>query len=513
MSAVPGDRGNIPSVPSPLSPGNSSVKQTTSHSLSDSHVSDPESQKVKKGEATQLEVVTTVLMQQRLALASSSANTLPSPRDLERQDEEARRTYLTAHTQSHLDGQVVSTQEEIVFSPTTFTLEPVLLREIHHVLSKSFDMDKTPIKAITLVSEPERRNKILRIELKNTQKSVIFKESNPMTEQGKIPTDEEIRESYDRFARDWAGLEFANGLQGEHQLCPQCYGGSEKHRFLLLEDLGKQQVTLVDHLLKGKAPAAADSLGRYMTCLGRFHAAGHVKLDNYLEILHRINPQAPNIEMQERTETTLNDLRSALKILNLSSNEGLEEEAKKVVKSIYDPKGPFTTMGHGDPCPDNVFDYPDKLLLIDFEWASVESSLFDATYPRMNMPSGWCAGQFPEELLDKTEAIYREEMKKRIPAAADDRTYSEAYVHACAMHVLRSDMRIIQAFNEKDDTWGIAQVRSRTLSHLATFIKIAEKYDTLPSLRDTAKTILETLKRQWEGSKPLDLYPAFTQNT
>jgi hypothetical protein len=104
--------------------------------------------------------------------------------------------------------------------------------------------------------------------------------------------------------------------------------------------------------------------------------------------------------------------------------------------TAVNPTGPFVALTHGDPCPDNVFDYPDRLLLIDFEWASVGSALLDATYPRMNMPSGWCAGQFPENVLDVAESIYRDAIKQLIPEARDDKIYFEAYAGACAVYIL-----------------------------------------------------------------------------
>ncbi len=51
-----------------------------------------------------------------------------------------------------------------------------------------------------------------------------------------------------RFARDWAGLEFLSSLEGEHPITPQFYGGSINHRFILIEDLGENHVSLVDSL-------------------------------------------------------------------------------------------------------------------------------------------------------------------------------------------------------------------------------------------------------------------------
>lgn len=445
-----------------------------------------------------------------------------SAEDLQKQDDAAGRRYLATYKALHLGGKetpesrlihsaLLPVQKAIIFSPPTLNLELPLFEEIQHVLSRDFDLSRTPISSITLVSEPERRNRILRIELKNSENRVIFKESHPMREEGKTPNDEDMKASYDRFARDWAGLEFAGGLVKTNPLCPQCYGGSEEYRFILQQDLGKDQVTLANHLLEGEVSAAKGSLERYMTSLGRFHAAGHAKVGQYLEILHKINPEAPEISIEKSIEMSLGNLRAVLTLLNLPHPRGLEEEVRTVITSTSNPTGPFVTLIHGDPCPDNVFDYPDRLLLIDFEWASVGSALLDAAYPRMNMPSGWCAGQFPENLLDAAESIYRDEMEKLIPEAKDDKIYFEAYAEACAAHILNQSMCFIPRVFEKDDAWGIASVRSRVLSHLKTFINIAEKRETLPTLKSLATEIVALLERKWAESKPLDLYPAFTK--
>ena len=456
---------------------------------------------------------------------ATSASKLGGVEDLQRQDDAAGRKYLATYKALHLGGEetpesrlvrsaLLPVQETIIFSLPTLNLELPLFEEIQHVLSRDFDLSRTPITSIALVSEPERRNRILRIELKNTKNHVIFKESHPVWEEGKTPNDEDMKASYDRFSRDWAGLEFASGLERTNPLCPQCYGGSEEYRFILQQDLGKDQVTLANHLLEGEASTAKGSLERYMTSLGRFHAAGHAKVAQYLKILHKINPEAPEISIKKSIEMTLDNLKTVLTLLNLPHSKGLDEEVRAVIESTSNSKGPFVTVTHGDPCPDNVFDYPDKLLLIDFEWASIGSALLDATYPRMNMPSGWCAGQFPENLLNAAESTYRDEMIKLIPEAKDDKTYFEAYAQACAMHILnRSITSFIPWVFEKDDTWGIASVRSRVLSHLKTFINIAEKHETLPALKSLATEIVALLERKWGESKPLDLYPAFTKKT
>lgn len=144
--------------------------------------------------------------------------------------------------------------------------------------------------------------------------------------------------------------------------------------------------------------------------------------------------------MHEFSQSAINKLKDVLEKLGLSCSRLLEEEIKTVAESTLNPAGPFAAVIHGDPCTDNTFDYADRLVLIDFESAFVESALLDATYPRMCMPSGIFAGKFPEKMLEEAEATYREELKTLIPEAANDKLYFQAYAHACIMNFLKLDL-------------------------------------------------------------------------
>jgi len=143
---------------------------------------------------------------------ATSASRLGRAEDLQRQDDGAGRRYLATYKALHLGGKetpesrlvrstLLPVQKTIIFSPPTLNLELPLFEEIQHVLSRDFDLSRTPISSIALVSEPERRNRILRIELKNSESRVIFKESHPIKEEGKTPNDEDMKDSYDRFSQ------------------------------------------------------------------------------------------------------------------------------------------------------------------------------------------------------------------------------------------------------------------------------------------------------------------------
>ncbi|MBP6951637.1 MAG: phosphotransferase [Alphaproteobacteria bacterium] len=404
----------------------------------------------------------------------------------------------------------------------TVLIDPLILQEGIDILSEKF---KKPlkIKSVVQLSELERRNSLLRIYLQNPEKrmpnSLIFKQTC-------VEPSETEKDAFARFVRDWAGLEFLSQVKAKKLLAPRFYGGSIKYRFVLLEDLGEQHISLVDSLTGDNEPQAKAALHRFMKCLGQFHATGYGKTEAYFEILKKLTSEASS--WQEDLKIIFDDpfpkLKSVLKTFGISPSESLWAEINMVLKASLEP-GPFTTFIHGDNCPDNVFDNPGKneLLLIDFEWGSVRSALLDGTYLRMSMPTCWCSKAIPENLISSLEATYRAELMKKIPAANDDETYHTAYTQACAFWMLTIFVEIEKVMDEdrlynsgpvpEKGVWKAEENsgRPRTLSRLQAFINVSKKYDKLPHLKSIATQVLRELKTRWPDAKPLDLYPTFHQ--
>ncbi|HAT4455343.1 TPA: hypothetical protein I9276_000308 [Legionella pneumophila] len=120
---------------------------------------------------------------------------------------------------------------------------PNLIDKAKQLLSEHFNT-KIEIDFVAFLSDPERRNIVLRLGLmhysKTIPKTVILKQS--------LPEKENDQEAYARFARDWAGLEFASKIPQRTHYTPLFYGGEKEHRFILIEDLGVRHVSLVDSL-------------------------------------------------------------------------------------------------------------------------------------------------------------------------------------------------------------------------------------------------------------------------
>ncbi|MCW8410361.1 GNAT family N-acetyltransferase [Legionella sp. PATHC035] len=402
------------------------------------------------------------------------------------------------------------------------TINPVILQKVTQMLQHFF-MAEIEIDSLQFLSEPDRRNIVLRIMLNSNlstiPKSIIFKQSLPE----KSATDDQ--DAYARFARDWAGLEFANQIHQNMHNVPHFYGGDKEHRFILIEDLGKRHISLVDTLTLPYRDRAILALRRFMKALGSFHAAGFAKTARYEAILSQIHGSAEthHEELDFTRTDLLEKLRTTTKNLNLTLTTECINESTSLIESLLKP-GPFTVLTHGDICPDNVFDHEETgdLQLIDFEWAFVRNALLDGTYLRMSMPTCWCAQAIPEDVISPLEIIYREELKRTIPAASDELAYAKAYTEACGFWLLQQTLPFLNSTLEKDrvgpsgptpenSLWNAEEnwVRPRVVSRLHAFIHVASRNNLLPHLRQMAESILFEIKKHWTGAKPLEFYAAF----
>lgn len=446
--------------------------------------------------------------------------------------------FLTNFSAAVVDPQVLNINaigcyEKSGFMKTSFSedpnylvmvkrlINPEVLREAKSLLQTRFATELN-IESIDFLSEPERRNIVLRITLESTKKgvpeSIILKQSLP--EQ----SDADDKEAYARFARDWAGLEFLSSIPQPAHNVPKFYDASKQNRFILIEDLGQQHVSLVDSLTVPNQKKAIAALTRFMKALGGFHATTFGHTEHYEKILRRIHANAETVE--EELDFTLKDLlpklESANKQLNLPVTQALIDEAIDIITTMLSPS-PFTVLTHGDICPDNVFDHDGQdLQLIDFEWNFVRNALLDGTYLRMSMPTCWCAKAIPVDIVESLEIIYREELKRTIPAANDDLAYNITYTKACGFWVLQQTLPFLEGILLQDrigasgpvpegSLWKAEgnTVRPRFLSRLQSFVDVASKYEMLPHMREMARNILIAVKKQWTDTKPLEFYPAW----
>lgn len=436
---------------------------------------------------------------------------------------------------SHKSIVSMLSQEKEAVVTLSREIPPQIRLKTLDILRNQFKADDINIVNVVYLSEPERRNVLMRIYLSSgselVPKSLILKQVLPQAQD----TDDQQADA--RFARDWAGLEFTSRISKNTSVhtTPIFYGSDVTDRFILIEDLGQQHVSLVDSLTGPNKDNAVRALERYMKTLGEFHATSFGQTNEYTEVLETINKNATSSEQDliSTADYLLPKLDSAIHALDLTDSKALDEEIKRVLESMFNP-GPFTVLTHGDIAPDNVFDGDKGLQLIDFEWCAPRNALLDGSYLRMSIPTGWCAKEIPDDTLKPLEAIYRAALKEKIPAASDDLAYSTAYTYACAFHVLHQ-MANVESILEQDVIWDSGPVpvdslwepesnsiRSRFLSRLQAFLAVATEHDQLypnspsilPKLRNIAHDMLIKVKQLWPvETKPLDFFPAFKQES
>ena len=393
-----------------------------------------------------------------------------------------------------------------------------ILKQATIMLNTYFGTD-IKIDGAAFISEPERRNILLRLTLTSKTSAhpshVILKQhvaqKNPQGDQ----------EAFNRFARDWSAHKFLEELSKSDPLVPKFYGGSVEHRFILLEDLGPEHLSLVDALTGTKPEEAKAALRRYTTQMAILHGLAYQNLEKYNLIFSKF--KCTSLVEDNSYDDAIREIVPVLHNLGIILNSDIKKEIKQVLKIIKQPSE-FMTLIHGDLCPDNVFDDPEqnKLRIIDFEWSSLSNALLDGVYIRMNMPTCWCAKAFPLDLIDELEILYRTELAKNMPAAHDDLLYFESYSAACAYWMLWN-VTIIKELWDKDSDLSDPKYlnlhknwrpeyqlrRPRVLSRIGAFIEISQKHDNLPHLREMAILVLHQLQRIWPDVEPMGRYRAF----
>ena len=363
---------------------------------------------------------------------------------------------------------------------------------------------------VECISEEDRRNRLLRVGVENPPvglpasliiKQVVAQAYNP---------DQINSEDTQRFFRDWAGAEFLSSLPGDPAHGPRFYGGDRQLGFIILEDLGAEQRSLVEPLLEGNAASAEAALIRYMTRLGKLHADTIGKAAEFQTLLQQANPAwVGEPVMQGEPPLGIPHFTEILTEFGLPVEAGLLNELEGMYERVEQP-GAFSTFLHTDLCPDNMFFIGDDVRLFDFEGARFGHALIDATYARILFPTCWCCNRVPQPVVVKVEAAYRAELIRGCPAAADDRLFTQALGDVCGFAMLEW-LRWLQLVPtaQEDHQWGLASLRTRVLARLEAFINTATEFDLLPHLCQVAEQLLATLQTRWPEVEPMPYYPAF----
>jgi hypothetical protein len=174
--------------------------------------------------------------------------------------------------------------------------------------------------------------------------------------------------------------------------------------------------------------------------------------------------------------------------------------------------GPFLAYTHGDPCPDNWRDIQGTLRLFDFEVGRFRHALLDGAYGRIHFPTCWCVNRFPPEIPEAMEQVYRVELARGCPAAAEDDLFYPALVEMCAFWLLVTCMgrKPLGELMDWDGQWGISSLRQRVLVRGEIFTGLAARFRHLEPLGEAVATLVALLRSRWPAeADAMPLYPAF----
>ncbi len=311
-----------------------------------------------------------------------------------------------------------------------------------------------------------------------------------------------------RLFSEWASLEFLSQLDTDTPLAPRFYGGNRDVGLIVMEDLGHGS-SLVQPLTGDKRPDAIEALEIFFRSLGRLNAqtCGHQAL--YQEIRSRLGASEPlsrpSLRAEQHKLETL--LKAVCDRVDVPLDAGAHADITRVAMLDVKPE-PFLAFSQSDTCPDNCIRQDGWVRFIDFEWGWFRNALSDGARARSNFASCWCVNRLPDDVIRHCEAIYRAELVKGCPAAADDALFNKALVMACAYWTLYA-LEFYRALWSENLQWGISTERQRVITRFDLLAQTTEEFGFLHSLGRMSHTLAGKLRALWPDVEPMPLYPPF----
>jgi hypothetical protein len=305
------------------------------------------------------------------------------------------------------------------------------------------------------------------------------------------------------LVKEWVACAFLASRAPSRGHGAALLAGDVTNGIMVFEDLGAHLRSLVDPLLTGTAEQAERALDLYATAVGRLHADTIGCLDTYHQTFESVfgsgRPRrAPGWRLEKEAELVTQRI----------GGTPPASELELLSSRLLDP-GPWLTLIHGDPCPDNSLVLDTGVRLIDYEYARPSHALLDGIYWRMGFPTCWCAGRIPADVAARIDATYRMELGKSLPQALDDRAYGIELTYMSAVWLFTCLSWRLDAALARDDGWGIWSIRGRLLWYLEAVIEMTDIAQALPGMNRVARGWLLELRRRWPDAVPLGRYPSF----
>jgi hypothetical protein len=309
--------------------------------------------------------------------------------------------------------------------------------------------------------------------------------------------------------QDWAGLRLIGGLSAGDPLAPRCYAGDQAAGLIVLEDLGAVP-SLRDALAGDDAAQAEQGLVQLFATLGKLHARTHGHQALFKGIRATLGPYEPERDWYWRRYAQLpGQLQDMLRQAQVDPVPGTDADLATVLDALRNP-GPFLVYIHGDPTPANYLLAGVGSRLIDYEYGIYGHALLDGVQARMCFPTGPFVGCIPARIVCRAEAVYRAELARGCPAAADDTLFAQATTLGCAYWAINflSWLPFAEVL-AADRLWGIATVRQRFILFAEIFVETAQESGYLEALCTSMRAFVHRLRQLWPEAAKMPLYPVW----
>ena len=311
-----------------------------------------------------------------------------------------------------------------------------------------------------------------------------------------------------RLFTEWASLEFLSQLETELPLAPRFYGGNREAGLIVMEDLGHGN-SLVQPLTGDSRAEALKALEVFFRSLGRLNALTCGRHGHYEEIRSRLGAYEPLSRPSQGAEQHKLEslLRAVCQHVDVPLDAGVHEDIAQVALLDVKPE-PFLAFSQSDTCPDNCIRQGDWVRFFDFEWGWFRNALSDGARARSNFASCWCVNRLPDDVIRHCEAVYRAELVKGCPAAADDALFNKTLAVACAYWTLFA-LEFYRALWSEDLLWGISTERQRVITRFDALAHTCEEFGCLHSLGRISRVLANKLQALWPDVEPMPIYPPF----
>jgi hypothetical protein len=289
---------------------------------------------------------------------------------------------------------------------------------------------------------------------------------------------------------DWAGTLFLSraGVPGS----PRFLAGSVEARLFVMEDLGPGHS--LESLLRGEdAHAASTGLLSIVRLTAQLHVRTLQAQAEYDAVRQAVEPRHERVRIENARYLLDNSgrLHRWAEAVGTKVAPGTHEDLERLARTLADP-GPFLAFTHGDMAPSNTLFTREGSHLVDFEYAGMRHSLYDALMWLLIVP-------FPEDAIARADGAYRLALMQGCEAARSDLAYARARATVAAARTVNLLQWIAPKALEVEREWapGLSE-RAALLRHLARCRVLLEPAaDLVPSLARTLASLEVCLRERW----------------